>query len=327
MSKFQAHLLLLLAAALWGFGNVAQKTVLTHLDALSAVGLRCLIGGLLMLPFALFEKQSGASSGYFASIIRVSVIFVIAISLQQACYLGATVTNASFLISTATVMTPLAAWMLLGERPTTTVAFAAVLTLLGALLLSGGVVGLGSGDVTAVLSAACYALWMVELGRHMQANARPFTCACVQFLAAAVLTLPFGAWHGNLGTATAFAAIPELIVLGVFSTALAFGMQAAAQRFTSASHAAVIVSAESVFGALGAAIFLHERFSTMGALGAAIVLGAILVVAMSNPTTLGKTPLRLTALDKLNAAVPALTAGTATIPGNRPRTNSGPVEG
>ena len=69
---------------------------------------------------------------------------------------------------------------------------AAVLTLLGALLLSGGVVGLGSGDVTAVLSAACYALWMVELGRHMQANARPFTCACVQFLAAAVLTLPFG---------------------------------------------------------------------------------------------------------------------------------------
>ena len=120
--EIPGHLLLLLAAALWGFGNVAQKTVLTHLDALSAVGLRCLIGGLLMLPFALFEKQSGASSGYFASIIRVSVIFVVAISLQQACYLGATVTNASFLISTATVMTPLAAWMLLGERPTTTVA-------------------------------------------------------------------------------------------------------------------------------------------------------------------------------------------------------------
>lgn len=42
----------LIAAALWGFGNVAQKTVLEHLDPFSAVGLRRLIGGFLMLPLA-----------------------------------------------------------------------------------------------------------------------------------------------------------------------------------------------------------------------------------------------------------------------------------
>jgi drug/metabolite transporter (DMT)-like permease len=39
MSKVQANCLLLLAAAFWGFGNVAQKTVLDHLDPLSAVGM------------------------------------------------------------------------------------------------------------------------------------------------------------------------------------------------------------------------------------------------------------------------------------------------
>lgn len=46
MSKVQANCLLLLAAAFWGFGNVAQKNVLDHLDPLSAVGMRCLIAGL-----------------------------------------------------------------------------------------------------------------------------------------------------------------------------------------------------------------------------------------------------------------------------------------
>lgn len=44
MSKLPANLLILHAATLWRFGNVAQKTVLMHLYALNAVGLRCLIG-------------------------------------------------------------------------------------------------------------------------------------------------------------------------------------------------------------------------------------------------------------------------------------------
>jgi drug/metabolite transporter (DMT)-like permease len=41
----------------------------------------------------------------------------------------------------------------------------------------------------------------------------------------------------------------------------------------------VIVSAESVFGAAGAAMFLGERLSTAGVVGATIVLGAIVFLA------------------------------------------------
>ncbi|WP_292254417.1 EamA family transporter [Mesorhizobium sp.] len=90
MSKVTANLLLLFAAALWGFGNVAQKTVLDHLDALSAVGLRCLIGGLLVLPFVLTERRAPADSAHSSSVARVVVLFAISIMLQQLCYLGAT---------------------------------------------------------------------------------------------------------------------------------------------------------------------------------------------------------------------------------------------
>ena len=45
------------------------------------------------------------------------------------------------------------------------------------------------------------------------------------------------------------AALPELLVLGVLSTGVAYALQAVAQQFTSASEAAVLASAESVFGA------------------------------------------------------------------------------
>lgn len=303
MSLLKANLLLLLAAALWGFGNVAQKTVLAHLDALSAVGLRCLIGGLLVLPFVLTERRLPAGPAHFSSLVRIGVLFAVSVTLQQLCYLGATVTNASFMISTATVMTPLAAWLLIGERPTASLIFAAGLTVVGAMLLSGGVASLSGGDLTAILSAACYALWTVELGRHMQAHGRPFTAAAAQFLLAAAFALPLGVMQGNLSLGAALAAGPELGILGVFSTAVAFGIQIVTQRFTPASHVAVIVSAESVFGALGAAIFLGERNSPLGALGAAIILVAILSVAMSNRTA--GTPFGAGPIHPFGAAVAA----------------------
>ncbi|MBN9073201.1 MAG: DMT family transporter [Rhizobiales bacterium] len=276
MSRMQANFLLLVAAAMWGFGNVAQKTVLDHLDPSSAVAMRCLIGGLLILPLVARERGIRTERGYWISLARVVASFAVALMIQQMSYFSASVTNASFLVNTATVMTPLAAWLLMGEQPTRTVWFAAAATMAGALLLCGGLSSVGRGDLTALLSAVCYALWMVELGRHMQAHGRPFTVAAAQFLGAAALALPFGLAYGNLSPDSVAEAGRELIVLGVFSTALAFGFQTAAQRFTPASHAAVIVSAEGAFGGLGAALFLGERVSPTGALGAAIILGAIL---------------------------------------------------
>jgi drug/metabolite transporter (DMT)-like permease len=293
MSRMLANGLLLLAAALWGFGNVAQKTVLEHLDPLSAVGMRCLIGSLLVMPLLLIERRQRFGPGYWLSLARLSTVFSISIVLQQVAYLSTSVTNASFLVNTCTVMTPIAAWLIVGERPTVVVAFAACLTLVGILLLSGGISGsINSGDMAALLSAVCYALWMVELGRHMQSHGGAVPAAIGQFLCAALIALPLGALYGNLSAHAVLAAAPELAILGIFSTAVAFGIQTIAQRFTPASHAAVIVSGESVFGATGAVLFLGETLTLVAGLGGALVLAAILYLAVAGQPreTVGPAP-------------------------------------
>jgi drug/metabolite transporter (DMT)-like permease len=280
MSKTRANLLLLLAAAFWGLGNVAQKTVREHLDPLSAVGLRCLIGGLIVLPLVASERRPDIGRSYCTSLVRVSVLFAVSIAIQQFAYQGTSVTNASFLVNTATAMTPLAAWLLLGERAIAVIWLAAGATLIGALLMSGGLsASVSLGDLAAFVSAASYALWMVELGRHMQLHGNPVTAATAQFLGTAALSLPLGLALGHPSLGAAIDAGPELLILGVFSTAAAFGIVTVCQRFTSASHAAVIVSAESVFGAAGGAMFLGERLSAAGLAGAAIMLGAIVFLA------------------------------------------------
>ncbi|TIM17170.1 MAG: EamA/RhaT family transporter, partial [Mesorhizobium sp.] len=80
------------------------------------------------LPLIATEPRRPPGGLYRASLARVSVLFAIAIVLQQIGYLGTSVTNASFLVSTATVMTPFAAWLLIGERLTAAVGLAAGLT-------------------------------------------------------------------------------------------------------------------------------------------------------------------------------------------------------
>jgi drug/metabolite transporter (DMT)-like permease len=115
----------------------------------------------------------------------------------------------------------------------------------------------------------------------------PVRTACTQFLVTAAVTLPIGAFWGSLSASGALAAAPELFVLGAGSTALAFGFQTVALRYTSASHAAVIVSAEGVFGAMAAALLLGERMSVTAFFGAVLMMAAILHLAFGGTSVKG----------------------------------------
>lgn len=281
MSRTRANVLLLLAALLWGIGNVPQKTVLDHLDPVTVVGLCCLIAGVIVTPMAAFERRTARVPGWWASVLKVTVLFALGMAIQESAYLTTTATNAGFLVNTATVMTPFAAWLRLRERPTLAIGAAAAMTLAGSLLLAGGIPGIASsGDLASVLAAICYAVWMVELGRHVQTFGRPIATAAAQFLGTAAIALPLGFALGGPTLQGMVDAAPELFFIGVFSTAVAFVLQTVSQRFTTASHAAVIVSGDALFGAAAATMLLGERLAPLAMTGAGIVLGAIVLAAV-----------------------------------------------
>lgn len=281
-----AYCVLLLAAFCWGAGNVASKTVLEHLGPLTVMGLRCLLAACVIAPFGLADLRD-REPGWAKSALGVSVLFAVALVLQQVAYRFTSVTNASFLINTATVLTPVLAWLALGHRVGLAVACAAPLTLLGALMMAGGInalTNINSGDLLCLGSAVAYAGWMVALSQHAVVYRRPLGTTLVQFAASAVVVLPLAIWV-ELPTMGAIArATPELLTLGLFSTALAFGLQTWAQRFVPASIAAVLVSTESLFGAAGAYLLLGEQTAFLGLVGAALILTAIAFVAIGDRT-------------------------------------------
>lgn len=281
MSSLHANLLLLCAALFWGAGNVAQKSILESLGPLTTVGARCLLGALVILPLVLRENAAshGSLRPVWPRIVLGASLFALAIVLQQFAFGATTVTNGSFLITTTIVFTPVAAWILWREPISTVLWPAMCLGLLGVYLLGGAsFTDLGWGDVCALVSAGFYSVWIAYLGQLVARTGRPTAVTLAQFMLAGLVCAAIGAASEPFSVASVGGAIPELLVLGVLSTGLAYVFQALAQRHTPAGVAAVVMSAECVFGALGASLILGERLTLTGTLGASLILLAVLLV-------------------------------------------------
>jgi drug/metabolite transporter (DMT)-like permease len=279
--RAQANGLLLLAAFLWGSGNVAQKTVLDDIGPLTAVGLRCLIAALVLAPFfARFE--SNLSSGILKSATLVIATFAVAVTFYQMAAGLTTVTNAGFLVNIAIIVTPIIGWVMLHQRPNAMVWPAAILTLIGAYFMGGGMLSQPNmGDALAIASAIFYSFWMIFLGQFVVAHGQAGLITVAQFAVTGTICLFFGLLFEPVSVAGLQSALPELFILGIASTALGYLFQAIAQAHTSASEAAVIVSGEAIFGALFAFVLLGETLNSGGILGALLILSGIGLIQLN----------------------------------------------
>ena len=77
------------------------------------------------------------------------------------------------------------------------------------------------------------------------------------------------------------AAAPSILYTGLLSSALTFTILAIAMRHTPPAEASILVSTESVFAAIGAAIFLGERLPPIGILGASMMFGATVLIQLA----------------------------------------------
>jgi drug/metabolite transporter (DMT)-like permease len=82
-SLFLACITLLIAALLWGSGNLANKTILYDIDPVCAVFLRSSIAALALLWPAWCEQAGAFPNGWVRSILRGSTVFALALLFQK----------------------------------------------------------------------------------------------------------------------------------------------------------------------------------------------------------------------------------------------------
>lgn len=284
MTRMQANLVLLLAAAIWGGGFVAQSVAMDKIGPFWFVGLRFAIAALAVLPFALREaKRIGArpTARQMASFVLVGTALFGGAITQQIGLVTTTVTNSSFLTGLYVVFVPVISILLFRRFPHWIIWPVAVMALAGIFLLSGGnLQQISTGDLWSILCAVFWGLQIVLAGQFVGSSGRPLALSATQFATCAVLSMALGVVLEPFSLAAVFDSLAEILYVGLISSGLAFVLQVIGQRYTTAPQAAIFLSSEALFGAFFGALLLGETLPASGYAGCALIFAAMLVVEL-----------------------------------------------
>jgi drug/metabolite transporter (DMT)-like permease len=270
----RADLMVLTAALIWGLAYVAQKTAMADLGPITFVACRATIAALVLAPFA--WREGGPRP--WRMILIGGVTFCTAAVVQQIGITTASVSNTAFLTALYVVIAPVLALILWRRAAGLYIWAGAGLALAGAFAMSGGHLdSFGRGDWLVAASAFGWAAYMLATEAAGKA-ARPLTYTAGVFVVVAALAWPMALAFETVSPARLVPAGPELLFVGIFSSAVTFGLMAVAMRDIPAPRAAILLSAEAVFAALAAAVVIGERMTFAGWAGAALILAAILLV-------------------------------------------------
>ena len=284
MTRIQANLVLLLAAAIWGGGFVAQSSAMANIGPFWFVGLRFAIATIAVLPFALLESRKLKATPSRREISHfglVGLALFAGATTQQVGLLTTTVTNSSFLTGLYVIFVPVIAVIIYRRHPHWIVWPGSLMMLAGIFLLSGGQLQhLTTGDFLSIVCAFFWAIQITLAGRFVMQSNRPLALSCTQFAVCSLLSIAVGIAIEPISYTAVSASLVEIMYVGLISSGLAFVLQVIGQRYTTASQAAIFLSSEALFGAMFAAVFLQETITFLGYVGCAIIFSAILMVEL-----------------------------------------------
>jgi drug/metabolite transporter (DMT)-like permease len=280
-ARKRANLLLLSAAFIWGVAFVAQRVAMRHLPPLTFNAARLWLGALVLLPFLAKSgrRPAGTPMAGRGEIVRASMLLGLvmfaAASLQQFGIVSTTAGKAGFITSMYVVFVPVVG-SFVGHRVGRYAWTGVALAVGGLYLLSArGVMKLAPGDGLVLLCAVCWTAHVLLVGRFVK-RVPAVRMAFGQFTTAAVLSTIGALVFDHVQWADLRAVTWPILYSGVFSIGVAFTLQVAGQKNARPTDAAIIMSMESVFAALGGGLLLGERLGLRELAGcAAILTGAV----------------------------------------------------
>jgi drug/metabolite transporter (DMT)-like permease len=287
----KSDLLLLLIAAIWGGGFVAQRQGLESVGPFTFNGVRFALGSLSLLPLVLIGRrrqkpfhgalpEGGPRALLWGGTLAGGALFLGA-SLQQVGMVYTTAGNAGFITGLYVVIVPLLGiWW--GQRPSAGTWFGALLAATGLFLLSvTAQFTIGFGDLLELIGAFFWAGHVLLIG-WLSPRLDSFKLSALQFAVCSVLSMITAFCTETVNIATILQAGGPILYGGLVSVGFAYTMQVVAQRDAHPAHTAIILSAEGVFAALWGWLLLGETLGARGMLGCCLMLAGMLCSELWN---------------------------------------------
>ena len=292
-AKFLGPLMLLLTALLWGIAFVAQSVGTEQAGPLTFNGVRTIIGAVCVLPVALFfrrknekkltvpkteeEKKEDNRILLKAGVLCGLVLFC-ATNLQNLAFEYTDAGKIAFITSLYMLFVPVFGLVFLRKKVRAILWPCCAVGLLGMFLLCMGEAahGINKGDVLTLACSVVFAMHILVVDRYVD-RVDPVMMSCIQFFVAGTLTVICAFIFEEPSIAGIRACIGAILYAGVCSSAIAYTLQIVGQKYTEATVATILLSMESVFGAISSAIILHETMTVREVIGCALMFVAIIV--------------------------------------------------
>jgi drug/metabolite transporter (DMT)-like permease len=314
-NTIKSTFILVLAAMIWGFAFVAQRSGMEYVGPFFFNGVRSLLGALTVVVFLSLQRgakretltaearAAGGSAGTPAGgktpafwnderktllrggIACGSVLFA-GSNFQQVGLVFTTASKAGFITALYIILVPVFGIFLRHRTYWNTWAGVVIAAVGLYCLCLTETFSVAPGDLIILFGAAFWALHILVIDYFVR-RVDAVRLSCLQFAVCGVFSLiimPFADSHFTAASALSaenvIAALPAILYTGVLSSGAGFTLQAVGQKYANPTAASIIMSTEAVFGVIGGFLMLGERFTHREMLGCVLMFAAVILAQL-----------------------------------------------
>ena len=172
-------------------------------------------------------------------------------------------------------------WAFRKKFPGWVTLFAACLCIAGMYFLTDDDMSgsMNIGDILTIICAVTFAVQILAINHYTQ-DCDPITLSFVEFITLSGLSFITSLIFETRNELISMNGIYELIFTIVLCTFGCYMIQICAQKYAKPSHAAIIMSLESVFGLLSGIVFLGETITLRASIGCAMIFASVLIAEL-----------------------------------------------
>ncbi len=285
--------MLVLTAFIWGVAFVAQSEGMNYVGGFTFIGVRYLLGGMVLLPVIPFmrrmnrEQYASRNRSEQKQQTRIGILggiccgicLVTASSLQQFGISETTVGKAGFITALYIVLVPLFR-IFVHKQVGVNVWISVLLATAGMYLLciTEGF-SVGRGDFLVFLCSIAFSFHIIVID-YFSPRADGVLISCIQFFTAGVVGCILMLLMEKPTLDGVLAAWLPIGYAGILSSGVAYTLQVVAQKDLDPTIASLIMSLESVFSLLAGWVLLGQVLSSRELMGCFMVFAAIILAQL-----------------------------------------------
>ena len=137
-------------------------------------------------------------------------------------------------------------------------------------------------DMIILLGAVFWAFHILSIN-HFAPKINAIKLTAAQFFVAGVISLIFAVFEENVSFDAIYGAGFSILYTGIMSTAIAFTLQVAGQKYANPTAASMVLSTEALWAVVFGFLILGERLSPREIAGCLIMLSAVVISQLPTP--------------------------------------------